>query len=260
MSKVSNLPLNASNEGQERFASLGLLIGLIVAVAAALFWLAPDKALDRLLNRSEDPTPASLKYLRLLAKEHPDALEYQQQLANQLVATGNYQEAMKILERFLPHHPETLAAYLVALERYYFDLSESDPRRQALENKLIQLIQAEKNPARLEKLAATTKHLGNAQLTIHLYRQILMTSSDATLKRQVFEEAIRTHLSLGDSKKTLALALELLPNIQPSQETYRLLSQLALMSANTKCAAYFARLLVGIPQPHGENQCVSAGH
>ena len=260
MTKVSNSLSNAGNENQERFASVGLIIGLIVAVAAALFWLAPDKSLERLLNRSEDPTPTSLKYLRLLAKEHPNSLEYQRQLAEQLIAMGNYQEAVQILEKFVRHYPETLAAYLNALEHQYFALSESDPARQALKNKLMDLIQSEKDPRHLEKLAETTKHLGDAQLTMHLYRQILMTSSDAALKRQVFEEAIKIQLAQGDSQKALALALNLLPMIQPSQRTYRFLSKLALMSANAECASYFARLLVGISQPQGENQCISTGH
>lgn len=258
MRKQPNSAFDVDEAVQERFASHWLLLGIVMVVIISLVWLAPEKTLDRLLSRGDSPTPASLRYLRLLAQEHPNSIEHQSRLANQLIAIGEYQEALEVLENLPRQHPQVLAIYLKALEHAYFEAEAGSSLQTALAAKLEQLAKANHDPKSLAALAKTAAALGQSALAVDCYRRLLFLSTDSAEKAAAFQAAVEGQLATGQPEKALQLALEMLPQITPDAETFRFLARLSLMAGNAECAAHFARLLVGI-HPPSENRCAIPG-
>lgn len=251
--RLPTSPSTAADLNVRRFASAGLLAGLVVMVVIALVWLMPARMLDQLLVREKPASLASLAYLRLLVKEHPDDPAYPLELARRLVSAGRYQEAMGVLEKTGMDEPERLDSYLTALERAYFQAQPA--QRGELKKALSRLVDSRHSMAAMKRLLKTALSLGDEELSGKIYQRLLDADLAPQEQRTLFRSAVETRLAAGDSRAALRLACALLPRISGGREIYRFMAGLARMAADSACAVHFARLLVGIPVK--ENRCDS---
>ena len=250
--RVPSSPSTADDLSVRRFASPGLLLGLVVMVVTALAWLMPARMLDRLLVQEEPSGVASLAYLRLLAREHPEHRAYSTELAKRLVSAGRYREAMETLAKSGVDTPERLDLYLTALERAYF---QADPvRREELKKDLTSLMGgSHRTPAVMKRMLKTALSLGDEALGEKICQWLLDADLTPGEQTTLFRSVVEARLAAGDSRAALKLACGLLPHVASGREVYRFMTGLALQAAEPACAVHFARLLVGIPEQ--ENRC-----
>jgi len=249
---VPSSPSAADDLNARRFASSGLLLGLVVMVVTALVWLMPARMLDRLLVQEEPSGVASLAYLRLLVEEHPENAVYSLELAKGLVSAGRYREAMETVEKIGVDTPARLDLYLTALERAYFQAGPA--RRKEFKNALARLINGtQQTPGAMKRLLNTVLSLGDEKLGEKIYQRLLDADLPPGEQRRLFRSVVAARLASGDSRAALKLACGLLPHVASGPEVYRFMTSLALQAAEPACAVHFARLLVGIPEQ--ESRC-----
>lgn len=242
---------------RERFAPLWLRASVILATVVTLALLYPKSYIDTSLSADSHPNATTLAYLRLMVLAQPSALDARMLLAEQALSAGDLPLARDALAPWAAR-PTPALPLAVALLRLRLLRAELEATRRATTNhgelahayaREVLLLAPRLDPAELLPAARFTAALGEPRIAARLYRRIIATIPDATLRFAAFRGGIQALLTAGRPRDALAFARHELPFLPPSAALWREMTRLALMADEPGLAARYARRLVGLNAP-----------
>lgn len=242
---------------RERFAPLWLRASLTLATLATLALLYPRSYIESSLRQHARPDAPTLAYLRLMVMAQPAAVDTRLLLAQQALAAGDVSLSRYALQPWLNEGfaalPPNIALLRLRLLGFELDaLPASSPRRAGLAaayTRGVLLSAPRMSASELLRVARTLVALGQYGAAAHLYRYVMMETSDGELRFAAFHGGIEALLAAGRPADALAFARAELRLVPASAQLWREMTRLALMADASHLAADYARRLVGIEAP-----------